>query len=345
MTAPEILQQLQKRQYAPIYWLHGDEPFYIDLVGNYIEKNALPEAERGFNQTVFYGKDSDLMTVLNAAKRFPMMTERQVVIVKEAQELDVFKGRASKDKEAKLEQLQAYLEKPLPSTVLVFEHKYGLLDKRLKLYKTIEKQAAVLESKKLYDNQLPQWVADFVQGKGYKIDPRAAQIVADYLGNDLEKISNELEKLMIGLAAGSTIGAKEIEQNIGISKEFNVFELQAALAKRDSAKCFQIAYYFAANPKSNPFVLTVGNLASYFSKIVLYHSLKDKSKGAVAGALKVNPYFVSDYETAARSYPLGKAAEVISLLRQYDLKSKGVDSTGNTDDGELLKELIFKILN
>ncbi|MDA9555681.1 DNA polymerase III subunit delta [Pelobium sp.] len=334
MTAQDIIKDIKARKLKPIYLLHGEESYYIDLLSDYLEQNVLSEAEKGFNQTIFYGKDTEVMTVLSAAKRYPMMSDYQLVLVKEAQELKL-------DKAA--EQFQAYCEQPLQSTILVLCHKYGKFDKRKKVYKIIEKNGLVFESASIYDNKVPAWIEDFVRSKGYRINPKASALMAEYLGNDLSKVANELEKLMLNVPASQEIGPKEIQDNIGISKEYNVFELQNALARRDVFKANQIINYFEANPKANPMVLVMGNLAAYFTKILKYHYVTDKSQ--LAKELGVNPFFVKDYDLAARNYNLAKTFEVISLLRAYDLKSKGVDSTGNTEHGELMKELIFKIIH
>jgi DNA polymerase-3 subunit delta len=340
MTADDILKDLKNRKYKPLYLLHGDEPYFIDLVSNFVEDELLSEAERGFNQTVLYGKDTEVMTVLNAAKRYPMMTEYQVVLVKEAQ--DMKWGRDDDDKKT-INPLLSYLENPLPSTILVFCYKYGKFDKRKKTYKAIEKNGVVFESATLYDNKVPSWIESFVAGKGYKIDQQASAMMAEYLGNDLSKIANELEKLMLNVSAGQTITMQHVQDNIGISKEYNVFELQSALSRKDPFKVNQIINYFEANPKANPIVLVLGNLNNFFGKVLLYHYAKDKSPQSLARELGVNPYFIKDYELAARSYNYTKSMQIISLLREYDLKSKGVDS--NAGPGELMKELMFKILH
>lgn len=344
MTSTEIIKNIKEKQYAPVYFLHGEEAFYIDQIADYIEEQVLEPAEKGFNQTVFYGKDADIMTVLNAARRFPMMSPYQVVIVKEAQELDIFSGRASKDKEKKMEQLLAYLEKPLSSTLLVFCYKYGTLDKRLKIAKTIDKNGVLFLSEKIYENKIPHWATEYVQSKGYKLSAKAAAVIGEYLGNDLSKVSNELEKLILNTPKGMEIGINEVEANIGISKDFNVFEFQNALGKKDVLKCNIIINYFAANQKNNPFIRIIATLNNFFSKIFQYHYLSDKSKPNVARVLKVNPFFVQDYELAAKNYPLIKINDVISILREYDLKSKGVDAA-NVEEGELLKEMVYRILH
>jgi DNA polymerase-3 subunit delta len=340
MTAPEILKDLKNRKYKPLYLLHGDEPYFIDMIGNYIEHELLSDADKGFNQTIVYGKDTDIMTVLNAAKRYPMMADFQVVMVKEAQ--DMKWGKEDDDKKS-IDPLLSYLEKPLPSTILVFCYKYSKFDKRKKTYKAIEKQGVVFESAELYDNKVPGWIEGFVSDKGYRISPQASALLAEYLGNDLSKVANELEKLMLNVNAGQEITPKEIQDNIGISKEYNVFELQTALGRKDVVKVNRIINYFEANPKANPMVVVLGTLNNYFSKVLRYHYAADKSPQGLARDLGVSPYFVKDYEQAGRTFNYGKTMQVISLLREYDLKSKGVES--NTDAGGLMKELMFKILH
>ncbi len=342
MSAANLLTQLKKRTFKPVYLLHGEEPYYIDLVSDYIEKNALNDAEKGFNQTVFYGKDSDVMTVLNAAKRYPMMSDYQVVIIKEAQD---FKWGKDGDDVKAADPLLTYLENPLSSTILVICYKYGKFDKRKKTYKAIEKHGLVFESAAVYESKIAGWIEDFVKEKGYRIHARAAALMAEYLGNDLSKIGNELEKLMLNVKEGHEIGVEDVHSNVGISKEYNVFELQSAIAVRDVLKANQIINYFAANPKSNPIQLVFGALNSYFMKILKYHYVSDKSSQNLARELGVSPYFVKDYELAGRNYSAGKTFSIISYLREYDLKTKGVDATGNTDDGELMKELVFKIIH
>ena len=340
MTAPEILKDLKNRKYKPIYLLHGDEPYFIDQVSNYVEHHLLPEAEKGFNQTVLYGKDTDVMTVLNASKRYPMMADYQVVLVKEAQEMKW--GSESDDKKS-INPLLNYLENPLPSTILVFCYKYGKFDKRKKTYKAIEKSGVVFESAPFYDSKIPAWVEGYLSEKGYRVNQQASLMLAEYLGNDLSKIANELDKLMLNVAAGQEITLKHIHDNIGISKEYNVFELQTALGKKDAYKVNQIINYFEANPKANPIVLVLGNLNNFFTKVLVYHYVKDKLPQNLARELGVSPYFLKDYEQAARSYNYGKTMQIIHYLREYDVKSKGVES--NTDHGGLMKELMFKILH
>lgn len=343
MDAPQLLSDLKNRKFKPVYLLHGDEPYYTDLISRYFENNILSEAEKGFNQTVLYGRDTDVTTILNAAKRFPMMSDYQLVLIKEAQDLKWGK-EGDEDKKAQ-DPLVAYIERPLSSTILVFCNKSGKFDKRKKIYKAIEKTGLIFESGTIYESKIPAWIEDFLKQKSYKISPRAGALLAEYLGNDLSKIANELEKLTLNVDKGREINVEDIQNNIGISKEFNVFELQNAIAKKDALKAAQIISYFAANPKSNPLQLVLGNLNTYFTKILKYHYITDKSGPNVAIELGVNPFFVKDYELAARNYNLTKSFNIISYLRDCDVKSKGVDSTGNTEDYELVKEMIFKIIH
>jgi DNA polymerase-3 subunit delta len=339
-TANDIIKDLKNRKFKPLYLLHGEEPYYIDLISNYIEDEVLSDAEKGFNQTVFYGKDTDIMTAINAAKRYPMMSDYQVVLVKEAQ--DMKWGRDDDDKKG-INPVLSYLENPLASTILVFCYKYGKFDKRKKTYKAIDKKGLVFESAALYDNKIPGWIESYVTERKYKISPQAAAMLSEYLGNDLSKIANELDKLVLNIAAGQEITLQLIQNNIGISKEYNVFELQSALTRKDVFKVNQIINYFEANPKANPIVLMLGNLNNFFSKVLAYHYVKDKTPQNLARELGVNPYFLKDYDQAARAYNLAKTFQVISYLREYDLKSKGVES--NTGHGGLMKELMFKILH
>ena len=340
MTVNDVLKDLKSRKLKPLYLLHGEEPYFIDEISSYIEYQLLSEAERGFNQTVFYGKDTEPMAVLNAAKRYPMMADYQIVLVKEAQDM---KWGSEEESKKHINPFLAYLENPLKSTVLVFCYKYGKFDKRKKTYKAIEKNGLVFESAPLYDNKISAFIEALVAGKNYKIQPKASALLAEYLGNDLSKIANELEKLMLNVAAGQEISTQDIQDNIGISKEYNVFELQTALSKRDVVKANRIINYFEANPKANPFVLVLGALNTYFTKVLRYQYIADKSLQNLAKELGVNPYRVGDFELAGRTFNFSKTMQVISFLREYDVKSKGVNSSA--DHGELMKELIFKILH
>lgn len=340
MTVEQILSDIKKRQFKPIYFLHGEESYYIDLIADVLEKEVLSEAEKGFNQTVLYGKETDMLTILSTAKRYPMMSDFQLVIVKEAQNIKFGKTEGKEQ-----DPFAAYVENPLKSTVLVFCHKYGSLDKRLKVAKAIDKHGVLFESKKLYDNQISDWANQYVESKGYKLEGKAAAMIAEYLGNDLGKVVNEVDKVLINMGDRKTVSIDDIEKNIGVSKEFNSFELNSALVKRDVLKANKIIDYFAANKKENPIVLILGNMNSFFSKLFTFHYLQDKSRANVASQLKVNPFFVQEYELAARNFNFDKTCQIISLLREYDLKSKGVDNTGNTEEGELLRELVWKILH
>lgn len=332
MDFNQIMKDLRNKIYYPVYFIAGEESYYIDEISNYIEKNVLTDIEKEFNQSVIYGRDTDIQSLVSVTKRFPMMSNYQVVIVKEAQYL------------ANIEELQSYVENPLDSTLLVINYKYKKVDKRKAFFKALAKKGVVYESKKIYDNKIPAWITSYVKEKGYGTSPKACVILAEYLGADLGKIVNEVEKLIINIPAGAEITDTLIEQNIGISKDFNIFELQNAIGKKNILKANQIAAYFKANPKDNPLIKTVSLLFSYFTKVMIYAMLKDKSKNNVAAALSISPFFVGDYQIASRNYSVKKLEQIISYLREYDLKSKGVDNI-STSDGELLKELLYKILH
>jgi DNA polymerase-3 subunit delta len=338
-VSPEIvIKDLKGGKYAPVYFLQGEEPFYIDFISDLIEKNCLKDAEKSFNQTVLYGKDINMNTVLQNAKRFPMMSERQVVIIKEAQEISDF-GKEASDK-----LFTAYIEKPLPSTVLVFCYKYKTLDARKTITKNIDKFCVLVNSKKMYDNQLPDWISGYFNDKKFKITSKGAIMMSDFIGNNLSRLANESDKLLINLKEGQEVNEDLIEKYVGISKEFNVFELQKALVKKDVVKSNQIVNYFEANPKNNPLIPIVSVLFGFFSKVLLVHATDDKSEGALAKMLQVNPFFVKDYLYASKSYPLSKVTGIIHNLRQADLMSKGIDNV-SAGDGQILRELIFKILH
>jgi DNA polymerase-3 subunit delta len=329
----KIVNDIQGGQIKPIYFLMGDEPYYIDKISSYIENNILAEEERGFNQMILYGRDVTIDDIISNAKRYPMMAERQVVIVKEAQDLS-----------RTIEQLSKYAENPQPSTVLVLNYKYKKIDKRKTLYKTINKTGVVFESKKLYENQVPDWIRKTLAAKQYSIAPKAAQMLVEFLGTDLSKVNNELEKLQLIVPEGSQITPEIIEENIGISKDFNNFELRKAVGEKDRIKANRIINYFAENPKDNPFVVTVGLLFNFFSQLLHYHGLNDKSPRAVASSLRINPYFVSEYANAARNFPMKKVSTVISILREYDVKGKGVGANA-LPTRDLLKEMIVRVMN
>jgi len=329
----EIISDLKKRIFKPVYFLAGEEPYYIDLITEYIEQNVLTEAEKPFNQLILYGEETTILSIIETSRRFPMMASHQVVIVKEAQSLK------------KIEDLIVYLEKPLRSTILVFNYKYKVIDKRTKLYKALETHAEYFESARLRDYQVPAWIERYLMTQGIRTDPQASAMLTEYLGTDLHKIVNELNKLIITLPAGKPlITASLIEKNIGISKDYNNFELQKAIGEKNVLKANMIVKYFTGNPKDNPITLTIASLFSYFTKLLTYHYLPDKSKNNVAAALKINPYFVRDFEMSASKYNVSKTVHVISLLRTYDMKSKGYGDL-SSEPGDLLKELVYKILH
>lgn len=347
MTYKEIISDIEKKLFHPVYFFCGEEPYYIDMLSQCIEKNVLDETEREFNQFIFYGRENSLATILDAAYRFPMMANYQVIIVKEAQDLkDLLprdKDRDTKKDDEKEHLLISYLNNPQKTTVLVFCFKYQKLDMRTTLAKKMAKNAVLFESKKLYDNQIPAWIEGYLKDKELIIGHKALALLTEYLGNDLSKISNELNKLMINIPSPSEITVNDIEQNIGISKDYNVFELHDALGTQDAEKAMRIIMYFASNPKDNPFVLTMGALYLFFSRLLIYHTLKDKSQNNVAASLGVSPFFVKDYISAARAYSLPALQTAIHILKEYDLKSKGLGNV-SMDEGELYRELILKLI-
>ena len=335
MTFQALLKDLKAKKYQPVYFLHGAESYFIDAISNYIETKVLSEGEKAFNQTVLYGKEVDFKQVVDAARRYPMMASHQIVLLKEAQEMRSLKS------------LQTYIEKPLASTILVICHKHKKFDSRTKFGKAVNKNAVVLEAKKLYDNQLPDWIRSYLKGKGFAIEPAATHLMSEYLGTDLAKVVNELDKLAINLPAKTTITAQHIQENIGISKEYNVFELQKALGQRQVTKANRIVQYFSSNPRKNPLVLMVNSLYSYFSKIYSLHFLKNASEQDILKNLKLrSAYFLKDYRLTARYYNRAQTEAVLALLREYDLKSKGVNfNNAYMHEGELMKELVWKILH
>ena len=329
----QIVTDLKNGTIKPIYFLMGEEPYYIDKISDFIEKNVLAEADKSFNQMVLYGRDVTIEDIIGNAKRFPMMAERQVVIVKEAQDLS-----------RTIEKLIPYVEDPQPSTVLVFNYKYKKIDKRKALYKTLKKGGVVFESKKLYENQVADWIRRVLSPKEYSISPKAAQMLVEFLGTDLSKINNELEKLRLIVPKGNQITPELIEENIGISKDFNNFELRKAVGERNVLKAHQIINYFSENPRDNPTVVTIALLFNFFGQLLHFHGLKDRSPRSVASALKINPYFVSEYTKAARNYPMKKVSQVIGTLREFDMKSKGVGANALPQQ-DLLQELLVRIMN
>ncbi|CAN5296789.1 DNA polymerase III subunit delta [soil metagenome] len=330
--AVKIVQEIKKGNIKPIYFLMGEEPYYIDKISDFIENSLLTEEEKGFNQMVLYGRDTSIEDIVSNARRYPMMAERQVIIIKEAQDLV-----------KTIDKLETYTENPQVTTTLVFCYKYKSIDKRKKLYKALSKTGVLFDGKKLYENQVPAWIQKTLKGRDYQISLKAAQMLVEFLGTDLSKIDNELQKLQLVTPAGSTITPELIEENIGISKDFNNFELRKAVGEKDDVKAHRIINYFAQNQKDNPMVVTVSLLYGFFAQILQYHGLTDKSKANVAKYLKVHPFFVQDYITAAGNYPMKKASYAIGYLREADVKGKGVGAAG-TPPGDLLKELLVKIM-
>jgi DNA polymerase-3 subunit delta len=332
-TAADIIKDIQKKIYFPVYFLAGDEPYYINKISAYIENNVLEEDEKEFNSTIIYGRDVNMQSLISKLKSFPMMSNYQLVILKNAQDIQ----------EKDFEPLLKYFSQPLSSTIFVlsFHKKIG---KRLKTkLDAYDKNIEFFESLKLKDSKVAEWIKSYLQKRSYSCSPKIEQILADYLGNDLEKIENELQKLTINMEKGQSINMDDVEANIGISKNFNIFELQSALAIRNRVKAIQIAHYFAANTKEHSIFSMIPMMFSFFSKILIYHQLKDKNnRSNVAKELKINPYFISEYQNAATKYSIPQVLNVIKLFREYDMKAKGVNN--QFPEGELIKELIYKIV-
>ncbi len=336
MTFNEIIKELKSGEYKPVYFLTGEETFYIDQISYHIEKNALEESERDFNQTILYGGDTSLEEIVGAAKRFPMMAERQVIIVKEAQALRDWK---SKDK---ADVLISYLQNPLSSTVLVFLHKHKSLDGRSQVAKVMKKTSVFFESKKIREDQLPGWITDYLKKENRKIDAATSALLSEHLGTDLNKVANALKKLMVLIPENEQITSLHVEKNIGISKDYNVFEFQKALGAKDVLKSNKIINYFSANPKDHPLQLILPNLYSYFTKLIKLHRMPAGENAA--RFIGVNPYFLNDYNLAKRNYSAGALARIIGHLREADVKSKGVKNV-STPSVEILQELTYKILH
>ncbi|MFN0014752.1 MAG: DNA polymerase III subunit delta [Saprospiraceae bacterium] len=335
MTYDDILRDIKAGKFSPIYFLHGEEPYFIDQIEAAVDRHALSDGEKGFNQTVLYGKDVEHLTLLDYLRRYPMMSERQVVILREAQEMK------------SLGELVSYFEKPMPTTVFVVCYKYKKYDMRTKLGKTLGAKSLVFESKKLYDNQVPDWITGYCRAKKQSIETAAAVLVAEYLGNDLAKVANELDKVALNLPADSTVTTALVQEFIGISKDYNVFELQRAFALLDLPKIARIQQHFAANIRKNPLIVTVSSLHAYFSKVYMLHFLHGNSDADMSKALDLrSDFFLKEYKLAAKNYPLQQTEHILYLLREYDLRSKGVNTdTTNTGDEELMKELFFKMLH
>ncbi|MFW0735763.1 DNA polymerase III subunit delta [Flavobacterium sp.] len=329
----KIVNEIKAGDIKPIYFLMGEEPYYIDKLSEYIEQNVLAEEEKGFNQTVLYGRDVSVEDIVATAKRYPMMADRQVVIVKEAQDLS-----------RTIDKIESYVANPMQTTVLVFCYKYKTLDKRKKVTKLLAQKGVVYESKKLYENQVGDWIKRVLAGKKYTIDPKANAMLVEFLGTDLSKINNELEKLQIILPQGTMITPQHIEENIGFSKDYNVFELRKAIGERNQLKAYKIAENFAHNPKEYPLVMTTGLVFGFFVQLLKYHGLKDKNPKNVAAAIGVNPYFLKEYDLAIKNYPMRKVSQIVGALRDVDVKSKGVGANA-LPQSDLLKEMLYKIFN
>ncbi len=334
----EIMSQIHQKKYSPVYFLQGEEVFFIDNVISHIEDHALDESQKNLNQIIVYGKDTSLTDVIGDARKYPMMGDRQVVIVKEAQDL---KGWNRDDQQALL---SAYLENQSVSTILVFGYKYKKIEKRTKLGKILEKRTVFLNAKKLYDHEIHGWIQSYCDTKNVAIERDAVMMLAENIGNHLQRLANEIDKLIVSLTEKRSISGQMVHKYVGISKDYNIFELQKALGTRNPPKVYKIINYFSNNPSNNPLTLTIYSLFSYFSKLLLLHSSTDQSERALAGLIGVNPYFVKEYLVASRHYSIGKVIENIKHLDTADLESKGIDSDTKKDDA-VLTELVYKLMN
>jgi DNA polymerase-3 subunit delta len=331
MSAAKIISQWQKRIYKPIYWLEGEEEYFIDKAMNYAENNILSETEKAFNLTVFYGKDADWAAIINACRRYPMFSEKQVVVLKEAQQM------------RDIDKLEGYIENPLSSTIFVVSYKEKKVDGRTRLAKLLKEKGELLTTKKLYDNQLPEWTEELVASKGLGISQKALMLLVDHIGNDLTRLDNEVDKITINLGNRKTISEEDIENYVGVSKDFNVFELQAAIASRNLAKAITIIQYFEANPKAGPIQLILPSLYGFFSKVFMIYGINSREEKTVATNLGVNPFFVKDYLKAVQLYSYQEVERLILLLGDYNLRSIGINDPG-TEDASLLKEMVVKMI-
>lgn len=332
MSVEKIIADWKKKSFKPVYWFEGDEEYFIDKAVTYAENQILPESEASFNLSVFYGKDANWADVINACRRYPMFAERQVVLLKEAQQM------------RDVEKLEAYIENPLSSTVLVVSYKDKKLDARKKFTKLVKDNGVLVTTKKMYDRELPEWTQQMIQGRGLTITPRALSLVVDHIGNDLTRIENEIEKLSLNLGKRKSITEEDIEEYIGVSKDYNVFELQSALATKNLPRCIQIIQYFEANPKAGPVQMILPSLYNFFSKVFMVFGAGTQDERTVATSIGVNPYFIKDYLQAARVYAYPGVEKALLLLHQYNLKSIGVGSS-NTEDSSLMKEMVVKMLS
>ncbi len=331
MAVEKIISEWKKNSFQPVYWLEGEEEYYIDKAVEYAEHHILPESEASFNLTVFYGRDANWADVINACRRYPMFAERQVVILKEAQQM------------RDVEKLEAYVDNPLHSTVFVVSYKDKKVDGRTSFAKTLKAKAVLVTTKKMYDSKLPEWTQELVQSKGLSISAKGLALLVDHIGNDLSRIENEIDKLSVNLGKRKGITEEDIEEFIGVSKDFNVFELQSALAKKDLPKAIRIIQYFEANPKSAPIQLVLPSLYSFFSKVFMVFGAGSHDEKSVAAALGINPYFIKDYMQAANLYKFEGVEKILLLLHTYNLKSVGVNDAG-TEDASLMKEMVVKMM-
>ena len=335
MTYLEIEKELKQEIYKPVYFLYGEEPYYIDLIGSYLEKNILKQEAKAFNQSIFYGKDTEMDYILDTAMEYPIMAEKKVIIIKEAQE------------STKLDALTSYIDHIQPTTILVILYKKKI-DKRLSVFKKLEKSkdCVFFESKIVKEYNMNKWVKDYCIEKNYKISSKAINMLTESLGNDIGKMSNEIAKLTIMLPKNGTITEQMVETNVGISKDYNVFELISAITHRDVLKANKIINYFSLNQKKHNIIPTIKNIFNFFLKLLTYHYHKNSvSKKEMAEMLSISPYFLKDYEYGAKVYSAMKCTHIISILRNYDLKTKGVDFADTANSEDLLKEIIFKIIH
>lgn len=332
MAVEKIIGEWKKGVFKPVYWLEGDEEYYIDKALEYAEHSILNESEASFNLSIFYGRDASWADIVNACRRYPMFAERQVVLLKEGQHM------------RDIEKLEAYVETPLSSTVFVVAYKEKKVDGRTKFAKTLKEKAVMVTTKKMYDNQLPEWTQEMVQSKGLSISPKGLALLVDHIGNDLSRIENEIDKISVNLGKRKSITEEDIEEFVGVSKDYNVFELQSALAKKDMYRAIRIIQYFEANPKAAPIQLVLPSLYSFFSKVFMVFGAPSKDEKSVAAAIGVTPYFIKDYMQAANLYSFEGVERALLLLHNYNLKSVGVNDAG-TSDASLLKEMVLKMVS
>jgi DNA polymerase III subunit delta len=332
MSVEKIISDWKKKVFKPVYWLEGEEDYFIDKIVHYAEHNILTESEAGFNLTVFYGRDADWTQVINACKRYPMFAERQVVLLKEAQHM------------RDIDKLESYIAQPLPSTIFVVSYKEKKVDGRTQLAKLLKTKAELFTTKKMYDNQLPEWTNELVKGKGFTISQKAVLLLVDHIGNDLSRIDNEVNKMLVNLGSRTNITEDDIEKYVGVSKEYNPFELQSAMAAKDLPKAMRIIQYFEANPKAAPIQLVLPTLYNLFSKTYMIFGQSSKDDKTIAANIGVNAWFVKDYLLVARNYGYNGVEKALLLLHHYNLRSVGVNDTGSSD-ASLLKEMVVKMVN